>query len=118
MGGAPGTGGGVETCEEIGAESCFSNYDCEAADRCENQGSSDLPTPCCVAGARGTGELGTACLVDNDCASSLCIEGGACGFVCSDRCEDASTCPKDLPECIVIAFSGTEDKFCVPASKK
>jgi hypothetical protein len=114
-GGAPqGTGGGVAACADIGASDCFSNYDCAATERCENVGTSDLPTACCVTGERGAGALGDGCVAENDCSSSLCIEGGTCGFTCSDKCTSDDDCPADLPSCIVIAFSGTSDKFCTP----
>ena len=114
-GGAPGgTGGGVLACADIGATDCFSSYDCAASERCENVGTSDLPTPCCTTGPRGTGALGEGCVGESDCATSLCIEGGTCGYTCSDTCMSNADCPTDLPNCIVIAFSGTDDKFCTP----
>lgn len=114
-GGAPGTGGGaIEECSEIGAEDCFSNYDCPGEQRCQNEGTVDFAVPCCVPGARGDGPLGAACVGELDCASSLCIEGGRCGGICTDRCNSPDECPAELPQCITIAFSGTDDKFCAP----
>lgn len=116
QGGAPaGFGGGaVGACSELGANDCFSNYDCAAGTRCENAGTVDLPVPCCVPGTRGDKPAGAPCLGENDCASSLCLEGGMCGGICTDRCTTAADCPAELSDCIPIAFSGSSDKFCLP----
>lgn len=114
-GGAPeGMGGAIEACSDIGAADCFTNYDCADDQRCENQGTADFAVPCCVTGDRGTAGVGAPCLGENDCASSLCVEGGVCGGICSDRCDSPDECPAELSQCIPIAFSGSDDKFCLP----
>lgn len=116
QGGAPAGFGGaaVSACSDLGASDCFSNYDCAAGDRCQNAGTVDLPVPCCVPGPRGDKPAGAPCLGENDCASSLCLEGGMCGGICTDRCTTAADCPAELSDCIPIAFSGSNDKFCLP----
>jgi hypothetical protein len=109
-------GGGIEACSDIGATECFSNYDCpNASDRCENQGTLKLPVACCVPGPRGNAGVGQACNGENDCKSSLCLDLGECHGVCTDICTNANECTATLPDCINLAFSGTDDKFCFPA---
>jgi hypothetical protein len=112
-GGAP-PGQGATSCDAIEAVGCFSNYDCAAAERCENVGTLDLPVACCVPGARGTGQLGDPCASERDCASSLCIDVGVCGGTCTDVCTSEGECPAELPQCIPIAFSGSDASFCLP----
>ncbi len=113
-GGAPGQGGAIASCDDIGATACFINDDCPADQRCENASTADEPVPCCQTGPRGTGPLGAPCVSENDCASSLCIEGGQCGGICTDTCSSPADCPADLPQCIPIAFSGSNEDFCLP----
>jgi hypothetical protein len=111
-----GTGGSVpiNACSEINALDCFSNLDCMSADRCENKGTSDLPVPCCVPGARGTGMSGDPCTIDNDCATSLCIETSS-GYRCSGECKSDTECPPELPVCTKVpAILGT-GSFCFPS---
>lgn len=110
-----GTGGStpVMSCSEIDATDCFSNLDCMSADRCENKGTSEVPVPCCVPGARGTGKLGDACSVDNDCDTSLCIETSN-GYRCSGECQGDTDCISALPSCVTVpAILGT-GSFCLP----
>jgi hypothetical protein len=110
-----GAGGAAEDCAAIGAKTCFSSYECGSSERCENVGTSDAPVPCCVPGPRGDGKAGAPCAGEFQCASSLCIEGiGDCFGSCTDRCTKDEECPKTMPNCIVIGFSGTDDKFCSP----
>ncbi|APR85107.1 BNR repeat domain protein [Minicystis rosea] len=110
-----GTGGStpVASCSEIDATDCFSNLDCMSADRCENKGPSDTPVPCCVPGARGTGKLGASCTVDNDCATSLCIETSA-GFQCSGECQSDTDCTTALPSCTEVPAILGQGSFCFP----
>jgi hypothetical protein len=117
--GGTGTGGAggstpVQACSDIGAPDCFSNLDCPAADRCENKGSPDLAVPCCVPGARGTGALDAPCQVDNDCATSLCVETSA-GFRCSGECTTDGDCPASMPACTSIPAILGQGSFCLPA---
>jgi hypothetical protein len=112
-GGAP-PGQGAMSCGELGAVDCFTNYDCAAAERCQNVGTADLPVACCVPGERGAGVLGDPCASEADCKSSLCIEVGVCGGTCTDECTDPSVCPPEMPQCIPIAFSGSDMMFCTP----
>lgn len=111
-----GTGGSipVAACSDISAEDCFSNLDCMAADRCENKGTSDVPVPCCVPGARGTGKSGDACSVDNDCQTSLCIETAA-GYRCSGECMSDNDCPAELPSCTEVPAILGQGSFCFPS---
>jgi hypothetical protein len=74
----------------------------------------DLPVACCVPGARGDGALGDPCTSENDCASALCIELDGGTSLCTEQCADESTCITALPECYAIAFSGSDDTFCLP----
>lgn len=111
-----GSGGPITACADIGATECFSNYDCpNMADRCENQGTPSDQVPCCVPGARGAGLAGDPCTGENDCKSSLCFEISS-GNVCSDVCTSSGECPKPPFDggCGPIAFSGSNDDFCLP----
>ncbi len=108
------SGGPIAACSDVGAKDCFSNYDCpDAATRCENAGTASAPVACCLAGARGTKAVGEACTSENDCASSLCLDTGS-GSLCSDKCAGPADCVPALSKCIVIAFLGSNDKFCTP----
>lgn len=111
-----GSGGPIDACSDIGATECFSNYDCPSmADRCENKGTPDFAVPCCVPGQRGAGLAGDPCTGENDCKSSLCFEISS-GNVCSDVCTSNGDCPKPpfAGGCGPIAFSGSNDEFCLP----
>ncbi|MBM4359798.1 MAG: hypothetical protein FJ096_16970 [Deltaproteobacteria bacterium] len=108
-------GGSTLACNERGTIPCFSSYQCADDERCENVGTADDPIVCCMKGPRGQGKAGAPCASEFHCASSLCIEGvGECFGSCSDRCNQDSQCPPSLPHCILIGFSGTDDKFCSP----
>jgi hypothetical protein len=106
---------GANSCGELGATDCFTNEDCAASERCENVGTADVIVPCCQPGARGEGPLGAPCSGENACASSLCIvgDGGSCGL-CTGTCASAADCPAELPQCIPIAFSGSDATYCLP----
>ncbi|MFO0619350.1 MAG: hypothetical protein U0414_42570 [Polyangiaceae bacterium] len=114
-GGSSSSGGPIKDCAEIGATDCFSSYDCPDVDtRCENEGTVDLPVACCVPGPRGPGLAGDACAGENDCKSSLCVEI-ASGNVCTDVCASSAECPNPpFGGCGPIAFSGSDDEFCLP----
>jgi hypothetical protein len=92
---------------EAGA-TCSFNRDCNAALRCE----CDEVNGCaCKPGARGTGQNGIdKCDSGNQCASSLCVEGPAGVYYCSDECASAAECTGALPVCANIAFVG---KICI-----
>ena len=113
--GAGGSGGapGIMSCAEIGADDCFSNLDCLAADRCEDQGGASLAVPCCVPGMRGTGVLGDPCSIDDDCATSLCIETPG-GYLCSGECTQPADCIPALPDCTKIPAILGKGAFCLP----
>lgn len=119
-GGATGQGGGgaggpYASCAEAGATDCFSNYDCpDASTRCENVGTVSEQVPCCVPGARGTGELGAPCTSEHDCKSSLCVELDGGVSLCSDTCTSENECIAEMPECYPVAFSGSDLDFCLP----
>ncbi|MCA9564020.1 MAG: hypothetical protein KC561_11050 [Myxococcales bacterium] len=102
----------IQSCDEISATDCFSNYDCDAEEVCNNQGSEVFPVACCVPGTRGDGEAGDNCQVENDCETAVCIEG-----VCSDTCESVENCPENMPTCAPIAFSGSDDDWCFPEAE-
>jgi hypothetical protein len=102
-------GGGElpESCDEIGAEACFTNDDCQdASTRCQNVG---IDLPCCVPGERGAGVPGDDCTSENDCSSALCIES----YCAPSTCETNTDCPTELPCCIAIGGVGN---LCLPAS--
>ena len=105
------TTGPITACSEIGADECFSNYDClDANDRCEDVGEEVGFVVCCVPGARGAGVAGDACTQEHDCASSICIDN-----LCSDTCTDVNDCPTSMQSCTPIAFSGDLNDWCFPA---
>lgn len=101
--------GPVSSCSELSTTDCFSNLDCPAERRCQNAGTELDPVPCCVPGARGTGAAGTACTLELDCESAVCIEG-----LCSKTCTQDEDCPAGMKSCIPIAFSGSDDNWCFP----
>lgn len=74
---------------------CFSNDDCPAGTRCHSDGTDVY----CEPGPRGTGAAGTVCTGENDCESSLCVEGTDT-MRCSKTCTDPSECPAELPRCL------------------
>jgi hypothetical protein len=107
----------VASCAEAGASDCFSSYDCVPERRCQNLGTELDPVPCCVPGARGTAAAGESCAAatgELTCASAICIEG-ATSSLCSTICGgDAGPCPGNMPTCMPIAFSGSDDSWCFP----
>ncbi len=104
----------VASCTDIDSQECFSNLDCpDLATRCENVGSETDPVACCVTGPRGTGQAGQPCLSENDCASAVCIEHNG-QQVCSTSCNGPEDCPEGMKNCILVAFSGSDDKWCFP----
>ncbi len=110
--------GPVQSCDEIGASACFSNYDCAQSERCDNVGTADAPVACCVSGARGTKAAGDTCTEADDgpeCASGICITGNS-SSLCSTTCTTADDCPAGMKTCQAIAFSGSNDKWCFPSN--
>jgi hypothetical protein len=111
----------VESCDELGANTCFANTDCAENARCQNVGPDDLPVACCVPGARGTLAVGEPCNTETgelECASALCVTiNDSMQGVCSGACADESECPESAPQCIPIAFSGSELNWCFPADQ-
>lgn len=101
--------GPVSSCSELSTTDCFSNLDCPAERRCQNAGTELESVPCCVPGARGTGAAGTACTLELDCESAVCIEG-----LCSKTCTQDEDCPAGMKSCVPIAFSGSDDNWCFP----
>lgn len=82
---------------------CAFNRECPANERC----ACDEATGCaCAIGARGVGLAGDPCTTGDDCASAVCLEGPGDDLLCTEECEDASTCPEALPLCTPIAFVG------------
>ena len=92
----------AESCDAIGASSCFVNADCEASEVCFDV-SRGNDVSCCVPGTRGTYELGADCDPENgqlQCASSLCVQDDDETFsVCSDICESNDDCVDPISEC-------------------
>ncbi|MFN3199761.1 MAG: hypothetical protein ACE366_15265 [Bradymonadia bacterium] len=112
---APDLGPPPESCEAGGYTECFSNYDCEAADRCLAL-DGDGFVVCCVPGERGDLQAGEDCsMVEGQraCASSLCFETNQ-GSWCSDQCQGPGDCPAMFPRCEPIAFAG-DGNWCQPA---
>ncbi len=106
--------GPLSACSDIGALACFSNLDCpDQSTRCENVGTETDPVACCVTGVRGTGQAGDDCDSENDCASAVCIEHDTVR-VCSTTCNSEQDCPDGMKNCIFIAFSNSDDKWCLP----
>ncbi len=107
--------GPVGDCSEIGVDPCFSNYDCAADRRCADIGHEGEFVACCIPGARGNLAAGEPCGDDGEatCGSAICIEEDG-DARCSDRCRDAGDCPAGLRLCAPIAFSGSDDSFCLP----
>ncbi len=103
----------VGSCGDIGAADCFGNNECASADRCENVGDEANPVPCCVPGVRGTGTAGDACVSENDCDSGVCVAGNGASL-CSKTCATADDCPATMKDCTYIAFSGSNDAWCLP----
>ncbi len=108
--------GPVSSCDELGAIACFSNGECEDTKRCENAGTEVDPVPCCVPGPRGTGQAGSPCDNENDCESGVCISGSGEGM-CSKTCESEEDCPDGMKDCTYIAFSGSDDDWCLPSDE-
>ena len=109
----------IASCDEIGAIACFANEDCQTNARCQNVGTAEIATPCCVAGERGTIPAGQPCDPETGeltCASALCMYGdSASQGICSGTCERDTDCPANLPRCIEIAFSESDSMWCSPA---
>ena len=106
-----------ETCAEINATECFSNYDCQPSFRCQDLSGDQGMDVCCVPGDRGEGAAGAECEdLDGEafCESAICI--GNENFVarCSTTCETANDCPDSMQMCSPIAFSGSADDWCFP----
>lgn len=109
----------VESCEAAELQACFGSPDCPEDARCENVGSEALPTPCCVAGARGPRLAGEACDPDEgqlQCASGLCIVGEEREEQarCSGPCLEDSECPPEVPRCVLLPFDETSSGWCFP----
>ncbi len=82
---------------------CSFNRECPDNERCL----CDEVTGCaCTIGPRGTGVAGEPCTTGDDCASAVCLEGPNDDLVCTEECEDETTCPANLPQCLPIAFVG------------
>ena len=109
----------IDSCEAAGLQACFGSPDCPEDARCENVGSEALPTPCCVAGERGTRRVGELCDPEEgqqQCTSGLCIaeeesEGQA---RCSGACLEDSECPPEIPRCVLLPFDETSSGWCFP----
>ena len=87
---------------------CSFNRECQANLRCE---CTEVDGCACKVGVRGTGQNGvTECDSGNQCASSVCVEGQANKFYCTDECEGGADCKPNLPQCKSIAFVG---RICV-----
>lgn len=86
---------------------CSFNRDCNIALRCEcEQGDCR-----CARGARGAGQVGVdRCDGGNDCESSVCVEGPAGAYYCTDECVTPADCAGALPKCADIAFVG---RICI-----
>ena len=113
----------ISDCVELNdpaALTCFANADCEEGRRCQNLGTADYATPCCVLGARGATPPGGACAPETgelECTSALCItQDDPSSGLCSGVCETDADCPASLPRCLSISFSGSELMFCSPAA--
>jgi hypothetical protein len=106
----------IDTCEQLNSvqsNACFSNADCAENLRCQNLGNAS----CCILGQRGAKQVGEACnegTGEQECASSLCFTNES-GSFCSSVCTQDSECPMNLPYCLSIPFSGTDQSFCSPA---
>ncbi len=74
---------------------CFSNDDCPAGTRCHSDGADVY----CMPGPRGTGAAGSVCTTEDDCESSLCVEGTDT-MRCSKTCTSPTECPPELPRCL------------------
>ena len=63
-------------------------------------------------GSRGEVAIGGPCGADGQtaCASSICVDD----TVCTDRCDTAEDCPDGFSQCVPIAFSGSDDSWCLP----
>lgn len=86
---------------------CTFNRECQANLRCE---CTEAAGCACKVGVRGTGQNGiTECDSGNQCSSSLCVEGQANKYYCSDECEAGTDCKPNLSKCTNVAFIG---KIC------
>jgi hypothetical protein len=103
----------VASCDEIAADPCFANNQCGAKERCEDVGPDGDNVACCVPGVRGIGKGGDPCTNENDCESGVCIAGDG-PYMCSQTCINDNECPNGMKKCIPIAFSGSDDDWCVP----
>ena len=101
-----------EFCFEINATDCFSNYDCEENQRCQNIGATEWEVPCCVTGARGEKNPGEGCTEAGNCSSGLCISRNDGPHLCSDSCESNDDCPENMQDCGSFYF--VEGLWCKP----
>jgi hypothetical protein len=85
----------VNVCTVPNECPCFSNDDCPPGTRCHSDGADVY----CEPGPRGTGAAGTVCTGENDCESSLCVEGEDT-MRCSKTCTTPADCPPELPRCL------------------
>lgn len=85
----------VNVCTMPNECPCFSNDDCPDGTRCHSDGQDVY----CEPGPRGTGPAGSVCTGENDCESSLCVEG-ADTMRCSTTCTTPAECPPELPRCL------------------
>lgn len=83
------------TCTMPNECPCFSNDDCPDGTRCHSDGTDVY----CEPGPRGTGAAGTPCAGENDCESSLCVDGTDV-MRCSKTCTTPTDCPAELPRCL------------------
>ncbi len=114
-GGDGGPPGPFVTCAEGALNECFSNQDCLLDDFCLDVGEAPNFVPCCIPGARGTLAAGENCdplTGQSECASSLCLEGTA-GIRCTETCSSDAECPVGMQKCTFIAFSGSNDRWCL-----
>jgi hypothetical protein len=105
--------GPVSSCDELSTIACFANNECESDRRCQNAGTDTDPVPCCVLGARGTGQAGDPCTNENDCESGVCIAGSG-PYMCSKPCTTEADCPAGMKDCKYIYGSGSDDDWCFP----
>jgi hypothetical protein len=81
--------GGLQACEPYACEggacrlSCLSSLQCQAGFECS--------------AGECIGSLGTACLLDAECASGSCADGTCCDVACDGTCE----------ACSIAGFEGT-----------
>lgn len=101
-------GTNAETCQPSTPPSCNSNNDCAAGTICsfvENAAGTSVETLCVP--STGGDAAGVACLVDDDCASLICLGG-----FCSAPCADATQCPgQQLCEVKDVTIGNNTESF-------